>query len=256
MAGVPVSASLPARFSAGCACAFRSLPLRAAASLTGKMESILYNPLPQQTAKLLNIQPQGPKEAEAFVKAFLKRSMPRKSDEDIQDLLTRKAVVLEHFHKRRKQQKRRRGKGFSARHRRAMRLFEIKPEQQRYELFVPLHELWKQYIRSLCNGLSPETQPQMIQTKLLKADLHGALITVTKSKCPSYVGITGIVLQEMKHVFKIITKEDKLKVIPKLNSVFSIELDGFVSYIYGSRIQFRASERSAKKFKGKGTLDL
>ncbi|XP_020670745.3 ribonuclease P protein subunit p29 isoform X2 [Pogona vitticeps] len=230
MAGVPVSASLPARFSAGCACAFRSLPLRAAASLTGKMESILYNPLPQQTAKLLNIQPQGPKEAEAFVKAFLKRSMPRKSDEDIQDLLTRKAVVLEHFHKRRKQQKRRRGKGFSARHRRAMRLFEIKPEQQR--------------------------QPQMIQTKLLKADLHGALITVTKSKCPSYVGITGIVLQEMKHVFKIITKEDKLKVIPKLNSVFSIELDGFVSYIYGSRIQFRASERSAKKFKGKGTLDL
>ncbi|KAH0619600.1 hypothetical protein JD844_000347 [Phrynosoma platyrhinos] len=126
----------------------------------------------------------------------------------------------------------------------------------RYEIFVPLHELWKQYIRDLCNGLKPDAQPQMIQTKLLKADLHGALVTVTKSKCPSYVGTTGIIVQEMKHIFKIITKEDKLKVIPKLNCVFSIELDGFVSYIYGSRIQFRASERSAKKFKGKGTLDL
>uniref|UniRef100_A0A8C6ZTZ0 Ribonuclease P protein subunit p29 n=2 Tax=Nothoprocta perdicaria TaxID=30464 RepID=A0A8C6ZTZ0_NOTPE len=96
----------------------------------------------------------------------------------------------------------------------------------------------------------------MIQGKLLKADLHGAIVTVTKSKCPSYVGITGIILQEMKHVFKIITKEDKLKVVPKLNNVFSLEIDGFISYIYGSKFQFRASERSAKKFKLKGTIDL
>ncbi|XP_062997413.1 ribonuclease P protein subunit p29 [Elgaria multicarinata webbii] len=220
------------------------------------MEHVLYKPLPQQTATLLNIQPQGSKEAEAFVKAFLKRSMPQKSDEIIQDHLTRKAVVLEHFHKKRKRQKKKKKKGFSAKQRRDMRLFEIQPEQQRYEIFVPLHELWKQYIRDLCNGLRPEAQPQMIQAKLLKADFHGALVTVTKSKCPSYVGITGIILQEMKHVFKIITKEDKLKVIPKLNNVFSMEVDGFVSYIYGSRIQFRASERSAKKFKGRGTMDL
>lgn len=35
--------------------------------------------------------------------------------------------------------------------------------------------------------------------------------TVTKSKCPSYVGVTGILLQETKHVFKIITEEDRLK---------------------------------------------
>ncbi|XP_042294728.1 ribonuclease P protein subunit p29 isoform X2 [Sceloporus undulatus] len=182
--------------------------------------------------------------------------MPQKSDEAIQEHLTHKAVVLEHFHKRRKVQKKKRGKGLSTKQRREMRLFEIKPEQQRYEIFVPLHELWKQYIRDLCSGLKPDTQPQMVQTKMLKADLHGALVTVTKSKCPSYVGTMGIIVQEMKHIFKIITKEDKLKVIPKLNNVFSIELDGFVSYIYGSRIQFRASERSAKKFKGRGTLDL
>uniref|UniRef100_A0A8D2L555 Ribonuclease P protein subunit p29 n=1 Tax=Varanus komodoensis TaxID=61221 RepID=A0A8D2L555_VARKO len=183
--------------------------------------------------------------------------MPQKSDEAIQDHFTRKAVVLEHSHKKRKQQQRRKKKkGLSAKQRRAMHLFEIKPEQQRYEIFLPLHELWKQYIRDLCNGLRPDAQPQMIQNKLLKADFHGALVTVSKSKCPSYVGLTGIILQEMKHVFKIITKEDKLKIIPKQNNVFSMETDGFVSYIYGSRIQFRASERSAKKFKGRGTLDL
>ncbi|XP_037733633.1 ribonuclease P protein subunit p29 isoform X4 [Chelonia mydas] len=194
------------------------------------MESVIYSTLPPQAAKLLDIQPQGSKEAEAFVNAFLKRSMPRLKDEAIQDKLTRKAVVLEHCPKRRKKDKRKKTKGFSAKQRREMRLFEIKPEQQK--------------------------QPQMIQAKLLKADLHGAIVTVTKSKCPSYVGITGIILQEMKHIFKIITKEDKLKVIPKLNNVFSLEVDGFISHIYGSKFQLRASERSAKKFKAKGTIDL
>lgn len=45
-------------------------------------------------------------------------------------------------------------------------------------------------------------------------------------------------------------------VVPKLNNVFSLEIDGFISYIYGSKFQLRASERSAKKFKLKGTIDL
>ncbi|XP_010215171.1 PREDICTED: ribonuclease P protein subunit p29 [Tinamus guttatus] len=182
--------------------------------------------------------------------------MPKMKDEAIQDMLTRKAVVLEHYSKQKKKGKRKKTKGFTAKERRELRLFEIEPEERRYALFLPLHELWKQYIRDLCYGLKPDAQPQMVQGKLLKADLHGAIITVTKSKCPSYVGITGIILQEMKHVFKIITKDDKLKVVPKLNNVFSLEIDGFISYIYGSKFQFRASERSAKKFKLKGTIDL
>ncbi|XP_070617750.1 ribonuclease P protein subunit p29 [Erythrolamprus reginae] len=220
------------------------------------MEKVLYKQLPESTAKLVNLQPQASHKAEAFVKAFLQRSLPRKSEEDIEKHLNRKAVVLEHPRPRKSRQKVKRRKGLSAKQRREMHLFEIPPEQQRYEIFIPLHELWKQYIRELCNGLKPDAHPQMIQTKLLKADLHGALVTVTKSRCPSYVGITGIVVQETKYVFKIVTKEDKLKVIPKRNNIFSLETDGFVSYIYGSRIQFRASERSAKKFKGQGTMDL
>ncbi|OXB83993.1 UNVERIFIED_CONTAM: hypothetical protein H355_015504 [Colinus virginianus] len=182
--------------------------------------------------------------------------MPKKKDEAIRDVLTRKAVVLEHRPRRRKKPKRKKTKTLTARERRELRLFDIQPEQQRYEIFLPLHELWKQYIRDLCHGLKPDAQPQMIQSKLLKADLHGAIVTVTKSKCPSYVGITGIILQEFKHVFKIITKDNKLKVVPKINNVFSLETDGFVSYIYGSKFQLRASERSAKKFKLKGTIDL
>lgn len=221
------------------------------------MKAVIYHAFSHKEAKDHDVQELGTQRAEAFVRAFLKQSIPHMSQEDCESHLQRKAVVLEYFTRLKpKPRPKKKSKGLSAKQRRDMRLFDIKPEQQRYNLFLPLHELWKQYIRDLCNGLKPDTQPQMIQAKLLKADLHGAIISVTKSRCPSYVGVTGILLQETKHVFKIITKEDHLKVIPKLNCVFTIEIDDFISYIYGSKFQLRASERSAKKFKAKGSIDL
>lgn len=45
-------------------------------------------------------------------------------------------------------------------------------------------------------------------------------------------------------------------VIPKRNSVFAVEINGFISHIYGSKFEYRAGERAAKKFKVKGTIDL
>lgn len=46
-------------------------------------------------------------------------------------MLTRKAVVLEHYAKKKTKQKRKKTKGFTAKQRREMRLFEIEPKQQR-----------------------------------------------------------------------------------------------------------------------------
>ena len=34
---------------------------------------------------------------------------------------------------------------------------------------------------------------------------------VSKSKCPGYVGLSGILLQETKNMFKIITKQNEIK---------------------------------------------
>lgn len=44
------------------------------------------------------------------------------------------------------------------------------------------------------------------------------IVTVVRSKCPSYVGTTGILVQEFKHVFKIITEENKLKGLFQFNA--------------------------------------
>ncbi|KAM9547507.1 ribonuclease P protein subunit p29-like [Salvelinus alpinus] len=220
------------------------------------MERLVQASLPPDQGRILGIVSQSDKQAEMFTNGFLKNSLPGLSKKEIGDFMLRKAVVLKYAKKKKEKKKKKKAKGLTAKQRREMKVFQLKPEHQKYELFLPLHELWKQYIRDLCNGLKPESNPQTIQQRLLKADFHGAILTVARSKCPSYVGTTGILVQEMKHVFKIITKEDKLKVIPKRNSVFAVEIDGFVSHIYGSKFELRSSERSAKKFKVKGTIDL
>ncbi|XP_057198316.1 ribonuclease P protein subunit p29 [Triplophysa rosa] len=219
------------------------------------MERLVKSRLPLVQGEILGVQSHHGKAAEDFTKAFLKKSIPKMTSAAIEDMMLRKAVVLE-YARPKKKAKKKKAKGLNAKERRRLKIFQLKPEHQKYELFLPLHELWKQYIVDLCNGLKPASNPQMIQQKLLKADFHGAVLTVVRSKCPSYVGLTGILVQELKHIFKIITKEDKLKVIPKRNSVFSVEIGDFVTHIYGSKFELRSSERSAKKFKVKGTIDL
>ncbi|KAM4602409.1 ribonuclease P protein subunit p29 [Polymixia lowei] len=221
-------------------------------------EELVQARLSSDLEKMLGVEPKTMTQAKAFTQAFILNSMKTVTQESLAGRITQKAVIL-NYSKLRKPKVRRnakKAKGLNARQKRELKVFQIKPEQQRYELFLPLHNLWKQYIISICNGLKPGSSPQLVQQRLLKADFHGAILTVVQSKCPSYVGTTGILVQEFKHIFKIITKEDRLKVIPKKNSVFAVEINGFVSHIYGSKFQHRASERSAKKFKVKGSIDL
>ncbi|KAJ0001571.1 hypothetical protein NQD34_001367 [Periophthalmus magnuspinnatus] len=204
-------------------------------------EAAVNDPIPQELARALDVQPQGKSKADAFTRSFLRRSLQSGSKSDVGDILTHKALVLEHNKSKNKKpknkksknkkSKNKKAKGLSSKQKRDLKMFQIKPEAQRYELFLPLHDLWRQYILDLCGGLQPTT-------------------------CASYVGLTGILIQEFKHVFKIITNKDEIKVIPKRHSVFEMEVNGFVSHIYGSRIEQRASERSAKKFKSKGAIDL
>lgn len=212
--------------------------------------------IPQELVKVLGVEPQSSSKAASFTEAFLRNSLRQPEQHDLRSMLGHKAVILGYTRPRKEGRSRKKAKGLNAQQKRTMKVFQIQPEHQRYELFLPLHDLWRQYIIDLCGGLKPTSNPQFVQQRLLKADFHGAMLTVVRSRCPSYVGTTGILVQEFKHVFKLITKEDRLKVIPKRNSVFSVEINGFVSHIYGSRFEQRAGERSAKKFKVRGTIDL
>ncbi|CAF95496.1 unnamed protein product, partial [Tetraodon nigroviridis] len=199
-------------------------------------EALVQATIPFDLGRSLGVESQSRSQAEACTQAFLKNSFKHHKGLDVADLLNYKAVMLEYSRPKKDKLKKSKGRSrLNARQKRTMKIFKLKPEHQRYELFLPLHELWRQYITDLCAGLKP---------------------TRYAPNAPHMSETTGILVQEFKHVFKIITKENRLKVIPKRNSVFSVEISGFTSFIYGSRFEQRASERSAKKFKVRGTIDL
>ena len=73
-----------------------------------------------------------------------------------------------------------------------------------------IHHVSVSYFVCLGSLNSPGAMQAACQ-KLLKAELQGSMLKVQRSKCPSYVGISGIVLQESRHTFILITPDDTVK---------------------------------------------
>ncbi|KAF8885900.1 Rof/RNase P-like protein [Gymnopilus junonius] len=131
--------------------------------------------------------------------------------------------------------------------------------------------------------------------KLLKADYHGSIMTVTQAKNPCLVGLSGIVIHETENAFKVVTKQNKVKLLPKQNSIFTFAVplystlpathsanvplplpspvdpdkevsphlrktvldDPHIQFeLYGNQFRFRAAERAGRKFKHKETIEL
>ncbi|KAF9929053.1 RNase P/RNase MRP complex subunit [Linnemannia zychae] len=156
---------------------------------------------------------------------------------------------------RRRRKRANKAKVLTAKEKRQFHVYDIPLDSRKYELFEPLHNLWKEYVEELFGNSNPLTFTQ----KLLKADFHGAIITgivVARSKCPTYIGISGIVAQETENVFKIITPTNALRVVPKVNNVFTIHIKNSIFTLHGNQFRYRASQRSAKKFKSRPTIDL
>jgi len=225
----------------------------------------LYNPIPdyvknQQSHASLPPVPLDPV-TQAFVPGFIADQVSHNYDAKQTYTTKVKAKVLmldnplkEAAGKKERQKRKRRGtKRMTAREKRERRVYEVPADCHNYSLFIPLHELWLQYMEELFGQSSNST---VHAQKLVKADYHGAIMTVVRSKCHSYIGVTGIMIQETENVFKIITEQNKLKFIPKAASVFSFRVRDEVYTIYGNHIRYRASERAAKKFKSKPTIDL
>ncbi|KAI0336435.1 RNase P/MRP p29 subunit [Cubamyces sp. BRFM 1775] len=169
-------------------------------------------------------------------------------------------------------------------------LWRLRKEETRFSLFLPLHSLWLGYMSELL-GLSPPPSTMRgdpaatvggaagMHAKLIKADFHGSVLTVRKSKNPCLVGLSGIVVHETENAFKVITQKDQLKLIPKQNSVFVLAVPLYAMSaapapsptqtimtvldvphiefeLYGNHFCFRAAERAGRKFKHKETIEL
>ncbi|KAG1735342.1 RNase P subunit p29-like protein [Suillus paluster] len=175
-------------------------------------------------------------------------------------------------------------------------LWKLENGAEKFDLFLPLHQLWMGYMSELL-GLSPPSSvpatkampsSSSMHAKLVKADFHGSLLTVCQSKNPCLVGLSGIVIHETENAFKVITRKDQLKLIPKQNSIFTLAvplystlpqtqfepaeavssaLSGQCSAtvldaphiafdLYGNQFGFRSADRAGRKFKAKETIEL
>nr|SVE93964.1 EOG090X0GV5 [Scapholeberis mucronata] len=128
----------------------------------------------------------------------------------------------------------------------------------KYKSFASLHQLWVEYMEHLLDleKSTASANQDMLYQRIAKADYHGCLLMVTRSKCPSYIGTKGIVVLETKNTFQIICEDDKLRMIPKRDSVFTFVISRWNFTLFGNHMNIRPSERAARKFKSKPSIDL
>lgn len=165
----------------------------------------------------------------------------------------------ERMKKQRAQQKSKKPKQLSAKQKRALNVYEIPKEQQKYSIYEPLHTMWCAYMREilgLADGKRTHVDAQDAGPFLASADYHGAMIEVIRSRCASRVGMTGIVVKDTKFSFEIVTKKNVVKTCPKEHTVFKITLpfeeEGkrpLEFEILGSMFEQRPTDRANKKFR-------
>lgn len=94
---------------------------------------------------------------------------------------------------------------------------------------------------------------------------------MTEARCPSYFGLTGIVVQETTNAFRLVTPENQLKsapvwfrvathtaiaAVPKQGNIFTFQVGNAVVTLYGHNFLYRPAERTARKIKAKNTIEL
>lgn len=131
-------------------------------------------------------------------------------------------------------------------------MFDLSKEKLQYKQFLQIHEAWNDYIKELIGN---EKNLDMVFTKLLKADYHGAILKILKSKCKTYEGQSGIVIMETLRTFKLITEDNRVITILKKDSVFLVEVMGKDIKLFGANLIYRPSDRMKARFKAR-TLQI
>ncbi|ORM39579.1 SWR1-complex protein 4 [Babesia sp. Xinjiang] len=120
-----------------------------------------------------------------------------------------------------------------------------------YEHAEALQRLWLEYISDV---LGNQSRPQNIVRTLALCDLQGAKVDVVSSRCPSYVGISGIIVRETQHGFYIVKVDSTVSLVLKSGTVFALEWNNCKFHIYGAHLTATPAHRSKRKFKSKSHL--
>ncbi|CAI5510617.1 unnamed protein product [Closterium sp. Naga37s-1] len=117
---------------------------------------------------------------------------------------------------------------------------KARPHLCSFNRMAPLAAAWSDYAAALCRSAAALCRSAAAQTPtpgppaasasermgawVAAMDLHGAMLTVTRAASSGHVGVGGMVLAESTSAFHLITRDDRLKVIPKQGSEFRLHL--------------------------------
>uniref|UniRef100_A0A2A4IWV8 Ribonuclease P protein subunit p29 n=1 Tax=Heliothis virescens TaxID=7102 RepID=A0A2A4IWV8_HELVI len=199
--------------------------------------------------------------AEAIV-GFLKSNVSKSGQQNL-DAELKKVFVL--AKKRGKSQKRKPNKKkvrcLTRIEKKSLGFYNIPRNEVKYSDVLPLNEIWQNYMKDLLELDKPvpdytsKAWEAFTQT-LFKADFHGSILNVVRSKCPSYVGKCGICIMDTRNTFKIVSKDNITTTIPKRECVFEMHLGTQKVTLFGKHLCVRPAERSTKKIKGHIHPDL
>ncbi|KAJ9588905.1 hypothetical protein L9F63_017783 [Diploptera punctata] len=201
-----------------------------------------------------------------FIEELAKSSLPKSKSSEVEAELKRSFPLLKFHVSDKKQFPRKKKKPLSMREKRQLGLHKLNKKDMKYEEFEELHSLWTEYIKKYLNlkdldnkGFTAEPESgnwTHFSHLLSKADFHGALMKVVRSKCSSLVGQSGIVIFDTRNTFKIISKDNIVRTIPKQSSVFAVSVDNYTFTIFGKYFCIKPPERSVKKIRTHILADL
>eukprot|EP00917_Polyrhabdina_sp_WS-2016_P023014 GHVP01049854.1.p1 GENE.GHVP01049854.1~~GHVP01049854.1.p1 ORF type:complete len:239 (+),score=23.01 GHVP01049854.1:96-812(+) len=107
-----------------------------------------------------------------------------------------------------------------------------------YNDFLFMNEIWNEDLNKI---------PHLnIEKSILKSDFHGALFTIIKSGCPSFVDVKGIVVMETMNMFLIVSTDNKIRKIPKKGTIFKLDHSELNIFINGNGLRQRIHMRVTK----------
>lgn len=243
-------------------------------SSTYSIYDVLPEVVTERSAKIIDLpamdpQPESLKEE---LKDFVEARVPRNDRDEVQDelrkgflLMEKKARVRPHKSLKQPEKKHKhppphRGKKrLTGQERRELGLHLIDKTNKTFEMFLPIHDLWKSYAEELLHishflqsgwkGDARNSKTETIQNRVRKMDYFGSFLRVTRSRCSEYVGTQGIVIRETKNTLVMVCPDDRVKTIPKMHSEFSFVVEGVGFSIMGNHLHQRPAERAKHNFK-------
>lgn len=144
-----------------------------------------------------------------------------------------------------------------------------------YDQYVALNDLWQKYMHELLFSELKDPDLKMMMPRLACADYNGCHVRVLEARDRNIVGAEGIVVFDAQHLFVVVVPQKTecnrtlspaqqvggMRLLKKRGTLFGftvrVDANECVDFtIVGSRMELRAVDRTARKFKSHGVEDI